>query len=142
VLGYDCYVHAGASVVDSVILSGCDIGSGAHLRRVIFDKNCKIEPGVVIGEDEAQDRERFPFVTESGIVVLPKGSVVPKSGPVLLANDVAELIQNEPDMRGQLRAGTFAVSHRARHSYHSAGPRFKVWGRAPDQAVVEPDDEN
>ena len=59
---------------NSVILSGCDIGAGARLRRVLLDKNCKIEPGCVIGEDLAQDRERFPFVTESGIVVVPKGT--------------------------------------------------------------------
>ena len=82
VLGYDCFVHAGAEVSESVILSGCDIGAGSRLRRVILDKNCKIEPGCVIGEDPAHDRERFPFVTDSGIVVVPKGTLVPAKGPV------------------------------------------------------------
>ena len=33
-----------------------------------------IGPGCVIGEDPDADRERFPFVTESGIVVVPKGT--------------------------------------------------------------------
>ena len=128
VLGYDCFVHAGAVVEDSVILSGCDIGAGARLRKVILDKNCKIEPGVVIGDDPHADRDRFPFVTESGIVTLPKGSVVPKDGPIILANDVAELIENDPEGPGGLRPGTFAISHHARHSYDSAGPRFKRFG--------------
>ncbi|HTJ43829.1 MAG TPA: glucose-1-phosphate adenylyltransferase [Kofleriaceae bacterium] len=128
VLGYDCFVHAGAHVEDSVILSGCDIGAGARLKRVIFDKNCKIEPGVVIGEDPDKDRERFPFVTESGIVVLPKGSIVPKAGPIVLANDVADLIENDPEGPGGLKPGTFAISHQSRHSYESAGPRFKRYG--------------
>jgi glucose-1-phosphate adenylyltransferase len=127
VLGYDCFVHAGAEIRDSVILSGCDIGHGAKLRRVLLDKNCKIEPGCVIGEDPAADRERFPFVTESGIVVVPKGTLVPAKGPIVLANDVAELIGNEPELLAQLRPGTFVVSSAHRHSYESAGPRFKKY---------------
>jgi hypothetical protein len=79
----------------------------------------------VIGENVAADRARFPFVTESGIVVVPKGTVVPAKGPFVLANDVAELIGNEPELTAQLRPGTFVVSSQSRHSYESAGPRFK-----------------
>jgi len=126
VLSYDCFVHAGASVCDSVILSGCDIGHNARLRRVLLDKNCKIEPGCVIGEDVRADRDRFPFVTDAGIVVIPKGTLVPARGPIVLANDIAELVGNEPDLLSQLRPGTFVVSTQNRHSYESAaGPRFK-----------------
>jgi glucose-1-phosphate adenylyltransferase len=126
VLSYDCFIHANASVVDSVILSGCDIGAGARLRRVLLDKNCRIEPGCVIGEDTRADRERFPFVTETGIVVVPKGSLVPVHGPCVLANDIADLLENEPELSAQLRPGTFVVSSHARHSYESAtGARFK-----------------
>jgi glucose-1-phosphate adenylyltransferase len=125
VLGYDCFVHGGAQIESSVVLSGCDLGARSRLRRVILDKNCKIEPGCVIGEDPAADRARFPFVTDSGIVVMPKGTVVPAHGPPVLANDVVELIQNEPELRAQLRPGTFAVSGQHRHSYESAGPRYK-----------------
>jgi glucose-1-phosphate adenylyltransferase len=125
-LSYDCFVHAGAEVEQSVILSGCDIGRNAKLRRVLLDKNCHIEPGCVIGYDTAHDRERFPFVTDSGIVVVPKGTLVPAHGPVVLANDLAELIGNEPELLAQLRPGTFVVSMQNRHSYESAtGPRFK-----------------
>ena len=46
-------------------------------------------------------------------------------GPVVLANDVAELIGNEPELTAQLRPGTFVGSMQNRHSYESAGPRFK-----------------
>ena len=127
VLSYDCFVHAGAELNDSVILSGCDIGKGARLNRVLLDKNCKIEPGCVIGDDPKLDRERFPFVTESGIVVVPKGTVVPAKGPIVLANDIAELMGNEPELLAQLRPGTFVVSGQGRHSYESAGPRFKKY---------------
>ncbi|MBA3503287.1 MAG: glucose-1-phosphate adenylyltransferase [Myxococcota bacterium] len=132
VLSYDCFIHAGAEVADSVILSGCDVGRGARIKRVLLDKNCKIEPGCVIGEDPAADRERFPFVTDSGIVVIPKGTLVPAKGPCVLANDVAELIGNEPELYAQLRPGTFVVSMQNRHSYESAGPRFKRFSGSMD----------
>jgi glucose-1-phosphate adenylyltransferase len=125
VIGYDCFVHAGASVADSVILSGCDIGAGARLKRVLLDKNCKIEPGCVIGENPEDDAKRFPFVTETGIVVVPKGTLVPAKGPCILANDVAELLGNDPELAEKLKPGTFVVSTQSRHSYDSAGPRFK-----------------
>jgi hypothetical protein len=94
VLSYDCFVHAGAEVNDSVILSGCDIGKGAKLRRVLLDKNVHIEPGCVIGYDAAHDREQFPFVTESESWS-SQGTVVPAHGPCVLANDLAELIGEE-----------------------------------------------
>jgi glucose-1-phosphate adenylyltransferase len=119
VLGYDCFVHSGA---------GCDIGAGARLNRVVLDKNCKIEPGCVIGENPDEDRKRFPFISESGIVVVPKGTLVPARGPVVLANDVVELMQNEPDLQQVLRPGAFSISMRQRHSYESAGPRFQRFG--------------
>jgi len=129
VLGYDCFVHAGAHVDDSIILSGCDIGRGARLRKVILDKNCKIEPGCVIGEDPVHDAARFPFVTESGIVVVPKGTLVPAKGPCVLANDVAELLNNDPELSEKLKPGSFVVSMTSRHSYESAGPRFERYSR-------------
>jgi glucose-1-phosphate adenylyltransferase len=125
VLGYDCFVHAGAVVDQSLVLSGCDIGRGARLRRVILDKNCKIEPGCVIGEDPAYDAVRFPFVSESGIVVVPKGTLVPARGPCVLANDVAELMDQDPELAEKMKSGSFVVSTQSRHSYESAGPRFK-----------------
>jgi glucose-1-phosphate adenylyltransferase len=128
VLGYDCFVHGGAQVDESIVLSGCDIGSKSRLRRVLLDKNCKIEPGCVIGEDPAADRARFPFVTDSGIVLMPKGTQVPVSGPIVLANDVVELLHNEPELRAQLDPGSFTVATHHRHSYDSAGPRYERFG--------------
>jgi glucose-1-phosphate adenylyltransferase len=132
VIGYDCFVHAGAVVKDSIVLSGCDIGSGSRLTRVLLDKNCKIEPGCVIGEDPAADRARFPFVTESGIVTIPKGTLVPAKGPMVLANDVVELLRNDPEHAETLKPGMFVVSTQSRHSYDSAGPRFKRFAQQGD----------
>jgi glucose-1-phosphate adenylyltransferase len=127
VIGYDCFIHQGAEVRESIAMSGCDIGHDARISRVIMDKNCKIEPGCVIGEDPEEDARRFPFVTETGIVVLPKGTLVPAKGPVVLANDVAELLENDPELAHKLEPGTFVVSMTSRHSYESAGPRFRKY---------------
>jgi glucose-1-phosphate adenylyltransferase len=135
VLGYDCFVHAGTLIEESVILSGCDLGAGSHLRRVLLDKNCKVEPGTIIGIDPELDRARLPFVTESGIAVIPKGTFVPAKGPAILANDIAELIANDPELRSQLRSGTYSVAMHGRHSYQSAGPRFKRFGPHPGEEL-------
>jgi glucose-1-phosphate adenylyltransferase len=127
-LGYDCFVHAGSVVEESIILSGCDIGASAKLRRVLLDKNCKIDRGTVIGHNLDEDRKRFPFVTESGIVTLPKGTHVPREGPIHLAADVDGLLRNDPEVRPLLRDGSYAVSSHPRHSFMSAGPRYLRYG--------------
>jgi hypothetical protein len=51
---------------------------------------------------------------------------------MILANDVSELIENEPELRSQLRPATYAVSTQTRHSYESAGPRFKRFAGSGD----------
>jgi glucose-1-phosphate adenylyltransferase len=126
-LGYDSYIHPGCHIEDSVLLSGCDVGEGTRLRRVLFDKNCTIEAGGEIGYDLEADRERFPFVSPSGIVVLPKGTVVPRSGPIRLAFDMAELMRRDGDTKQAMAAfeGRYDVTDRSRHSHQSSGPRYK-----------------
>lgn len=135
-LGYDSYVHAGCDIEDSVILSGCDIGVNSRLRRVLFDKNCKIEPNTVMGYDEKADRERFPFVTESGIIVLPTGTHVPTEGPIQLAHDIEELLRHDPDTQERMEAfqGRYTISEVGRHSYISSGPRYERYSRGRDRA--------
>ncbi len=127
VLGYDCFVHAGASIRDSVLLSGSDIGEDAVLKRVLMDKNCSVEPGARIGVDFDEDRRRFPFVTESGIVVLPKGTRVPAEGPIEFAYDVADMLCADPATATEMEAtrGGWVATDRDRHSYDSAGPRYR-----------------
>jgi glucose-1-phosphate adenylyltransferase len=63
------FVHARARIEDSVLLPKCDIGEGARLRRVVLDKYCRIPPGMVIGYDPNEDRQRF-HVTEKGITLV------------------------------------------------------------------------
>lgn len=120
--GYDCMFERNSQVDESVILSGCTIGEGSRLRRVLMDKNCRIAPGVTIGYDEEADRARFPFVSPGGIVVLPKGTMVPASGPVELAWDLVPLLDNDPATASTIeegRDGTWRVGARSRHSHDS-----------------------
>jgi glucose-1-phosphate adenylyltransferase len=129
-LGYDSFVHAGVVLENAILLSGCDIGAGARVRDVIADKNCRIEPGAVIGHDRAADAERFPFRSEAGVIVLPKGTHgthVPATGPIQLAHDIAELLAKDPDTSATMArfAGRYTVSEQGRHSYVSSGPRYE-----------------
>ncbi len=55
-----------------------DIGRGARINSVIIDKCVRVPPNMIIGEDPKADKKRF-FVTDSGIVVIPKETDL--SGP-------------------------------------------------------------
>ena len=126
VVGYDCFIHANASVRQSILMSGCSVGRGARLKRVLLDKNCRIDEGAVLGVHTEADRSRFPFVTESGIVVIPKGSRVPAEGPIQLAYDIAELLCSDPATMDQMKASRhlWVAGKRNRHSYESAGHSY------------------
>jgi len=71
VLSPEVRVNSFASVAESVLLAGVDVGRGANIRRAIVDKRVQIPPGEEIGHDLEQDRKRFT-VTAGGIVVIPK----------------------------------------------------------------------
>ena len=76
VLSPDCRLHSFAAVTDSVLLDSVDIGRSCQVHRAIIDKNVRVPPGVNIGIDHDEDRERGLTVTESGIVVVGKGQVI------------------------------------------------------------------
>jgi glucose-1-phosphate adenylyltransferase len=65
-------VHSYSVVEDSVIMDYAEIGRHAKIRRAIIDKNVYVPEGEEIGYDLERDRQRF-FVTDSGLVVIPKG---------------------------------------------------------------------
>lgn len=138
-VGYDCFIHADSVTRDSILLSGCNIGSGARLTSVLCDKNCNVEQDVVIGEDVASDAERFPFITESGVIVLPKGTFVPAKGPIVLTADMAEILRNDPVTKQTMEdfEGCYEVAVQGRHSHMSSGPRYRAFGPgepAPSEA--------
>jgi len=68
-------IHSYADVDESILMDGVEIGRHCRIRRTIVDKGVKIPAGTTIGYDHEVDRERFT-VTDSGIVVVPKGAHV------------------------------------------------------------------
>jgi glucose-1-phosphate adenylyltransferase len=130
-IGYDCFLHGSSDVENSVLFAGCDIGAGAMLRGVLADKNCKIDPGARIGLDPEFDRQRFPWISDKGIIVLPKGTHVPAQGPIELARDMQFMLRNDAQVAADIDATPMGVSYSdetARHSYVSAGPRYRRFG--------------
>ena len=71
-LGRSVFVHSYSLVEDSVIMDYAEIGRHAKIRRAIIDKNVYVPEGEEIGYDLERDRQRF-FVSDSGLVVIPKG---------------------------------------------------------------------
>ena len=61
----------------------CEIGRHARVRRAIMDKNVYVPEGEEIGYDLERDRKRF-FVTDSGIVVIPKAGKRDRLGDISL----------------------------------------------------------
>ena len=69
-------VNSWSTVRDSVLFDSVNVGRNATVVRAIIDKNVRIEDGAQIGIDHNHDRERGFYVSESGIVVVPKNTVV------------------------------------------------------------------
>ena len=73
VLGRAVRTHSYSLVESSVVFDNVDVGRGAHIRRAIIDKDVEVPEGVSIGVDPAEDEARGFKITESGVVVVPKG---------------------------------------------------------------------
>jgi glucose-1-phosphate adenylyltransferase len=69
-------VHSWTTITDSVIMDNVEVNRHARVHRAIIDKDVVIGPRASIGLDIEEDRARGFHVTESGITVVPKGSVV------------------------------------------------------------------
>lgn len=68
-------IHSYTDIDESILMDGVDVGRYSKIRRAIIDKGVKIPAHTTIGYDLEADRERFT-VTDSGIVVVPKGSEI------------------------------------------------------------------
>ncbi len=75
ILSPNVRINSYSQVHDSILLEGVNVGRYAKVRRAIVDKDVAIPPGIVIGYDVNEDRRRF-FVTDSGIVVVAKGTEI------------------------------------------------------------------
>jgi len=65
-------VNSYSYVEGSILFENVNIGRHCRIRRAIIDKHVEVPPHTEIGYDLAKDAKRF-HVTESGIVVIPKG---------------------------------------------------------------------
>jgi glucose-1-phosphate adenylyltransferase len=66
-------VNSYATVDDSILFEGVDVGRHCRVRRAIIDKDVKLPPHTVLGYDSDFDRRRGFTVSEGGVVVVAKG---------------------------------------------------------------------
>ncbi|MBW2187861.1 MAG: glucose-1-phosphate adenylyltransferase [Deltaproteobacteria bacterium] len=64
-----CFVHSYSFIKDSVILPHVEIGRNCRITKAVIDKACVIPPNTVIGENRADDEQRF-CVDDHGIVLV------------------------------------------------------------------------
>jgi glucose-1-phosphate adenylyltransferase len=75
ILSPNVRIDSFSEVLDSILMEGVEIGTYAKVRRSIIDKYVKVPSKMEIGYDMEKDKKKFT-VTESGIVVIPKGMVL------------------------------------------------------------------
>jgi glucose-1-phosphate adenylyltransferase len=78
-LSYNVRVNSWAEVDDSVICEGVNIGRHAKVRRAIIDKHVHIPEGARVGYDEEEDLANGYTISENGIVVVPKATMLAES---------------------------------------------------------------
>lgn len=69
-------VHSFSHVTRSVLMDRVEIGRSCQIHRAIIDKGVFVPAGVHIGVDREADRARGFTVTDSGITVVGKGTVI------------------------------------------------------------------
>ncbi len=74
-------INSYCSIDGAVLLPGVEVGRHARLSRVVVDRGCRIPPGMVIGEDAADDGRRF-LVSQQGVALVTQDMLdrLPRSG--------------------------------------------------------------
>ncbi len=75
ILSPNVRINSFSEVYDSILMEGVNVGRYAKIKRAIIDKDISIPQGMVIGYDLKEDKKQF-FVSESGIVVVAKGTEI------------------------------------------------------------------
>ncbi len=76
VIGSSVRVNSYVSVSDSILFDGVQVGRRAKIRNAIIDKDVVIPPGTEIGFDPESDRARGFTISNGGVVVIGKSSVI------------------------------------------------------------------
>jgi glucose-1-phosphate adenylyltransferase len=63
------HLHSFARLEGAVLLPRVDVGQGARLSKVVVDRNVRIPPGLIVGEDPIEDARRFRR-TEKGVCLI------------------------------------------------------------------------
>jgi len=82
ILSPNVRVNSFSEVYDSILMESVEVGRYAKIRRAIIDKDAVIPRYAQIGYDLEEDRRRF-HVTEGGVVVVAKGTVVEEPRPAV-----------------------------------------------------------
>jgi glucose-1-phosphate adenylyltransferase len=75
ILSPNVRINSFSEVYDSILMESVQVGRHAKIKRAIIDKDVSIPQGMVIGFNREEDKKRF-FVSESGIVVVAKGTEI------------------------------------------------------------------
>jgi glucose-1-phosphate adenylyltransferase len=75
ILAPNVRINSYCHIYDSILMEGVNVGRYAKIKRAIIDKDVTIPPETVIGYDMEEDKRKF-FVSESGIVVVAKGTEI------------------------------------------------------------------
>ncbi|MFA6357127.1 MAG: glucose-1-phosphate adenylyltransferase [Candidatus Omnitrophota bacterium] len=75
ILSPNVRINSFSEVYDSILMESVHVGRYAKIKRAIIDKDVNIPQGMIIGFNLEEDKKRF-FVSESGIVVVAKGTEI------------------------------------------------------------------
>ena len=76
ILGPGVRVNSYATVEESILMDDVEVGRHCRLRKVIVDKGVRIPAETEIGFDRERDSARGWTVTDSGIVVIARGTKI------------------------------------------------------------------
>ena len=82
ILSPNVRINSFSEVSDSILMEGVEVGRYAKIRHAIIDKDVVIPRYAQIGYHLEEDRRHF-HVTEGGVVVVAKGTVVEEPRPAV-----------------------------------------------------------
>ncbi|PIF03128.1 MAG: hypothetical protein CR979_00060 [Propionibacterium sp.] len=77
ILGPNVHIEKWAKVDESILMDSVRIGRGAVVHKAILDKHVVVPDGVEIGVNHEHDRARGFAVSDGGVTVVRKDTIVP-----------------------------------------------------------------